>query len=145
MAGRGVHLERPDAVAGRERRGRRGLGPGVAALQLRLRLAGVERLVLGEQARVAGGDQHLDARQRGGELVERADVVAVGVRQRDPHDRRAERRGGGEDPLVGARDERVDERQPVVLLHEIGVDEAELGDPINGHSSQTNTLSLAAS
>ena len=37
----------------------------VAAAQLRLRLAGVERLVLAEQARVAGGDQHLGVRQRG--------------------------------------------------------------------------------
>ena len=45
VAGRGVDLERADAVAGHERAGRAGLGAGVAAAQLRVRgLAGVGRL-----------------------------------------------------------------------------------------------------
>ena len=46
----------------------------------------------------------------------------------------AERLGGGQDPAVGAREHRVDEREPVLLLDEVGVDEAEAVDLVNGHS-----------
>ena len=63
VAGRGDDLERADAVAGLERAGRLGLGARVAAAELRVgRLAGLGRLVLRQQLRVAGGDQDLDAR-----------------------------------------------------------------------------------
>jgi hypothetical protein len=46
--------------------------------------------------------------------VERADVVAVGMRERDPRDRPAELLGRGDDRLLPAADRRVDERQPVL-------------------------------
>ena len=70
-------------------------------------------------------------------VVERADVVAVGVGQRDADDRRAELLGGRAGRLGAARDQRVDEREPVVLGDEVGVDEAEAGDAsqVSGHRS----------
>ena len=63
VAGRGDDLERADPLAGLERARRAGLRARVAAAQLALLLAGVERHVLGQQPRVAAGDQHLDAGQ----------------------------------------------------------------------------------
>src|SRR3954452_18489908 len=125
VAGRGEDLERADPVAGREQAARTRLHLVVAAAQLALRLVGIEALVAGEEARVARGDRDLGLRQRGGERVERADVVAVGVRQRDPDDRRVELTRGGEDRVLAARDHRVDEREPVVLHDEERVDRTE--------------------
>jgi hypothetical protein len=125
VARRRDDLERADHVTGREGARRAGLGARVAAPQLGLRLAGIEGLVLGQQARVAGRDEDLDARQGRGDVVERADVVSMGVGQRDPHDRRAELLGGPQDRSGAARNQRVDEGQPVLFGHEVGVDEAE--------------------
>jgi hypothetical protein len=134
VTGRGVDLQRADPVAGGERARRPGLRARIAAARLRvLRLAGVGALVLGQQARVARGDQDLDAGQRLRQRVEGADVVAVRVGEGDAHDRRPDALRRREDLLVAARHHRVDEREPVVLLHEIGVDEPELGDAMNGH------------
>ena len=113
----------------------RGLGAGVGAAHLGLgRLAGVGGLVLRQQPRVALGDRDLDAREGLGERVERADVVAVGVGQRDPHDRAAELLGRGLDRLGAAGERGVDQRQPVLLLHEVGVDEAEARDAGEAHA-----------
>ncbi|MDO8185767.1 hypothetical protein Q5424_12500 [Conexibacter sp. JD483] len=57
--------------------------------------------------------------------VERAGVVDVAVRQHDPRDRLAEPLRGGDQCVRAAAHERVDERQPVVLAHEVGVDGTE--------------------
>ena len=126
VPGRGDHLERADPVAGRDRPRRRGLGAAVAAAQLALLLAGVERHVLGQQPRVARGDQHLGVGQRGVERVERADVILVGVGEGDPHDRaRRAVSAAARIAFSDARHRGVDQREAVVLLDEVGVDEAE--------------------
>ena len=98
VARRGVDLERADDVAGLDRPRRPRLRAGDRAAQLDLRLVRVDRLVAGQQARVARGDQDLDAGELCRERVEAADVVLVGVGQRDPADRLPERLGGGQDP-----------------------------------------------
>ena len=69
--------------------------------------------------------------------VERADVVAVAVRQRDPADRSAGRGRGGDQRVGGAAERRVDEREAVVLADEVGVDEAQPGelDQVGGERS----------
>ena len=75
-------------------------------------------------------------------VVERADVVAVCVRQRDAHDRRAELLGGARGATFALRGtQRVDEREPVVLGDQVGVDEAEPGETchISGHRRNTNS------
>ena len=102
--------------------------PGSRLLTRRAR-PGLHRLVAAEQDRVAGGDQDLGIGESGGEGVERADVVAVGMGEDDPDDRGPEVGGGGEDLLGAALDHRVDQRQPVVLLDEECVDHAVAADP----------------
>jgi len=62
-----------------------------------LRLVGIEAHIADEEAGVARRDRDLDRGQRGMEVVERPDVVAVRVSQRDARDRRPERPRGGED------------------------------------------------
>ena len=118
---------------------------GVAAAQLVLRLAGSSDLSLAEQARVARGDQDLGARQRGRERVERSRCGRCG--------RGSARSGRSASPSASAaarirfsraREHRVDEREPVVLLDEVGVDEAEAADLVNGHSLKTNIVSFRA-
>ena len=59
------------------------------------------------------------------ELVERADVVAVAVGDRDAPDRGACLLGGLDQRVAAARDGRVDEREPVVLAHKKRVHEAQ--------------------
>jgi len=135
VSGGGVDLERADPVAVRERPRRPGARARVAAAQLGVRLSRVHHLVLGEQPGVARGDEHRGVRQGGGQRVEGADVVAVRVRERDPDDRRAQLRGGGEDLLVRAREHRVDQREPVVFPHEVRVHEAQPGQALDGHCS----------
>ena len=134
VAGGGVDLERADPVAALDRPGRPRLRAGDTALELGLGLVRVDGLVAGQQPRVARGDEDLDPGQRGGERVEAADVVLVGVGQRDPLDRLPERGGGGQDPPGGAGDQRVDEGEAVLLLDEIAVDEPEAVDLVNRHS-----------
>src|SRR4051795_5359060 len=76
-------------------------------------------------ARAARGEGERGGRRRGGERVGRADVVAMGMRERDPRDRLPDLAGGGEDRVLAAGEQRVDEREPVVLDDEEGVDRAE--------------------
>ena len=80
-------------------------------------------LSLGQQPRVARGDQDLRVRERGGERVEPADVVLVGVGERrcGRSGAAALRRGS---PSRRRGERGVDQRQPVVLVDEVGVDEA---------------------
>ena len=123
VAGARDDLEAPDPVArGQADVGRGGqLGPAPGELALHHLLAGVD-------AGVELGHQHL-----GGiaeltlELIHRPDVIAVSVGEGDPADRRAGRVGGGDQRLAGARHGRVDQREPVVLADEVGVDEAVAG------------------
>src|SRR5438093_7307969 len=63
--------------------------------------------------------------------VQRADVVAVAVRERDPANRPARARRGGDELVGRASQRRIDERETVVLADEEGVDEMkprELGE-----------------
>ena len=50
-------------------------------------------------------------------------MVAVRVGEGDAEDGLAEFLRGGEDARAGAGNQRVDQRQPVLLLDEVGVDE----------------------
>jgi hypothetical protein len=70
VARRGEHLERADPLARLDGPRRPRLRAGVAAAQLAALLARIQRLVAGQEARVARGDQHLDARQLPRQLVE---------------------------------------------------------------------------
>ena len=73
--------------------------------------------------------QHLDVvAEFRPEGVERADVVAMTVSEGDPLDRAARCRRGADVIVGGARHPGVDEREPVLLTHEIGVDEPEPGE-----------------
>ncbi len=62
------------------------------------------------------------------EIVERPDVVAVAVGERDAADRGAELRRGGDQVVGRAARRGVDERETVVLADEEGVHEAESGE-----------------
>src|SRR5690349_23735602 len=115
------HLEAADAVAGLEE----DIGLG---LELRpgARKLVVDDVLAGVDARVELGHRDLDvAVQQTAELVERADVVAVAVGERNAPDpatgllRRVDQR------LAAARDGRVHEREAVVLAHEKRVHEAQ--------------------
>ena len=70
------------------------LGARVAAAQLGLRLAGISVLSLASSRASRAEIRTSTPGSAAASVVERADVVAVGVGQRDPHDRRAELRGG---------------------------------------------------
>ena len=141
VTGRGDDLERADALAGGDRAGRSGLRPIGVDLGV-LRLAGLGLEVAGHPLRVARRHQHLRVRELGDERVEPADVVLVGVGEDDAHDRALRL---GEDRLRGAAAEGgVDQRHAVVLVHEVGVDEAaEAGDADAAHersSSATHSM-----
>ena len=130
VAGRGDHLKRADALARHDRARGRGGRARIAASQLPLRLAGIERTIrrLAQQAGIALGDDHLGLRQGSAERIERADVVAVGVREHDPPDRPPGARGGVEDQPGAARHHCVHERVAVVLCNQVGVDEPQASD-----------------
>ena len=130
VAGRGDHLQRADPLARLEQAGRPGRRSRVAAAHLCVgRLAGIRGHVLLEQARVAARDQHLSVGQRRRQVVEPAHVVAVGMGERDPHDRRPQSVGRGQDrPRAALADGGVDQREAVLLADQVGVDEAEAGD-----------------
>jgi hypothetical protein len=83
---------------------------------------GVEAHIAGQQPGVAGRDQQLCVGQALVQLVERADMIHVGVGQHDPPDGLAERLGGSQDRVGAARDGRIDQRQPVVLANQVAVD-----------------------
>ena len=73
----------------------------------------------------------------GRKRVEPADVVLMRVRERDPHDQEAELLGRREDRLRGtvAAHRGVDEREPVVLVEQEGVDDpAVAGDAREAHA-----------
>jgi hypothetical protein len=126
VARRGDDLERPDAVAGDERpRGaRRDLRHEQRVHRAGL-LAGVERAVAGEEARVAGGQQDLGVGDPRVERVERAVVVVVGVGDHDAPDRAAVDPGGLDELVRRARRGRVDEGHAVLLAHEVRVGQPE--------------------
>lgn len=151
--GRGDDQQRTDVVARLEGGGRAGPGALEAAAELGLGLVGIDRVIAGEQAGIAGRDQDLDVGQGRRERVERADVVVVGVGQHDPLDRAVER-GRCRLQLAGAAAQhRVDEGQAVVLGDQVGVDEPEPGHAdgagrgrVGGvlaiaHSLKTNAIS----
>ena len=91
----------------------------------------LDDLLAGEDARVGVAHQHLDVAEPLLELVERAGVVAVAVRQRDAPDL-ATGVTSGRDQRVGPSpaDRRVDEREAVVLAHETAtpIDTTRLAD-----------------
>ena len=124
VAGARDHLERSDPVALRDSAGGTGVRPAVVAAELRLRLAGIERHVLRHQPGVALGDDDLDLGQLCLQPIQSADVIAVGMGERDPLDRRAGLTRRGEDLPGATRHRRVDEGEPVRLPHEVGVHES---------------------
>src|SRR5215217_9172725 len=128
VTGRCDHLQRANAVARREGSPGPRLRTRIAPTELPDLLTGVERLLARHQARVTDGDRDLGIGELLGELVERPDVVAMGMRQSDPHDWSPARRGLREHHLRRPRYERVDQREAVVLLDEIAVDEPEARD-----------------
>ena len=86
----------------------------------------VDDLLARVDARVELGHEDLDGvAELLAERVERADVVAVAMRERDPADRATGRLGRLDQRVGRAAGGRVDEREAVVLAHEEGVDEAE--------------------
>jgi hypothetical protein len=99
------HIERAAPIAGAHGTVGPGLGAGIAAAQLRLRLVGIEAHVPSEKPRVASRDDHLRLRKVFLQLVERPDLAR------------------------GATDHRVDQRQAVVLAHEVGVHHLQPADP----------------
>ena len=71
------------------------------------------------------------------ERIHAADVVAVSVGEGDPHDRGAQFPRCGQDLLRAAEQRGVDQRQPVLLGDQVGVDEAEARDSDDlGHRSR---------
>jgi hypothetical protein len=80
-AGGGDHLERADPVAGVDGSVGLGLGARVAAAKLVLRLVRIEAHIFGQEPGVACRDDHLCLRKPLLQRVERADVVAVCVRE----------------------------------------------------------------
>jgi len=60
-------------------------------------------------------------------------VVGVRVRQRDSHDRLLQPASGGEDGAVHATQAGVDHSQAVVLLDQVGIDDAQPGDAGDRH------------
>ena len=121
------HLERADALTRLDGAVGLRLRPRVAATELVDRFVRIEAHVLGEQPGLARRDDHFRIRQPFLERVERADVVRVRVGQRDADDRSAGRLGRRDDLAGGAADHRVDQREAVVLRHQVGVDEAQAG------------------
>ena len=100
-------------------------------------------LSLRQQLRVARGDQDLDARQLGGERVEPADVVLVGVRERDADDRAARLPAAARIAFGAAEPHRrVDQRQAVVLLDEERVDDPEQARDADHARSSSATHSM---
>jgi hypothetical protein len=120
VTGAGDDLEAPDAVARREPDVGHGLQRRPASGHLAL-----DDLLARVDAGVELRHQHLDPGQPLLQRVERADVVAVAVRQHDAPDRAAGLLRGRDQVVGCAAERRVDERDPVVLAHEVGVDEAQ--------------------
>jgi hypothetical protein len=121
VSGRLDHLEAADAIARRQEHvgPRLHVRPGARELAVDDVLA---RMNLGVQL----GHRDLDrAVEALAELVERADVVAVTVRQGDAPDRGAGLFCGPEQRITAPRDRRVDEREAVVLADEKRVHEAQ--------------------
>src|SRR5581483_4856089 len=119
VAWRGYDLQAADAVAGLEQRVGLRLDLGPTAGQ-----AAVDDLLAGQDARVRLGAEELDRwAQLGPQLVDRARVIEVAVGERDPPDLGPGGAGGGDDRACAVRDQRVDEREPVVLADEVGVDQ----------------------
>jgi hypothetical protein len=131
VAGGGDHIERADPIAGLHASVGLGLGAWVASAELVLRLVRIEAHVFGQQPRVACRDDHLRLGKPLLQRVERADVVCVCVREEDADDRRAACLGAGDDLARGAPEHRVDQGQPVVLAHQVGVHHPQPGDPIH--------------
>jgi hypothetical protein len=83
VARRGDHIERADPIAGVHGSGGLGRGARVATAELVLRLVRIEAHVLGQEPGVACRDDHLCLGKPLLQGVERADVVAVCVREED--------------------------------------------------------------
>ncbi len=113
-----------------------GLGAGIAAAQLVLRLVGIEAHVPSEKPHVASRDDHLRLRRFSfSSSSEPTWSPWTWVRRRRRSAPRLPRRG--DDLARGATDYRVDQRQAVVLAHEVGVHHPEPADPIHAsHGGQ---------
>src|SRR5947209_8981050 len=119
MARTGDDLEAADAIARLQEDVRPGLQLWPATRKLAL-----DHVLAGVNPRVELGHHHRDSvAELLLERVERADVVAVTVGERNPSDRSARRPRGGDQAVGGTADRRVDEREAVVLAHQIRVDE----------------------
>ncbi len=133
VARRADDLQAADAVAGLETHVRRRfeVRPGARQLPLHGLLPCVD-------AGIELGHRDLQlAVEPAAQLVQRADMVAVPVRERDAPDRRARLRRGVEQRASTAWDGGVDEREAVVLPHEEGVNEAQPRELENGRSELT--------
>jgi hypothetical protein len=95
------------------------------AAHLGLGLVGIEPPLLFDEPELARPQDHLGVGQLGVQGVERADVVAVGVGQRDAHDRQPGRARGLDDRPRVAAQRGVHEREPIVLAHQERVHDAE--------------------
>ena len=119
----GHDLEAADPVAGRKPhvRHRFDLWPTARQLALDDRLAG-------EDAGIHLGHEHLNRpAQPLLQRIERADVIAVAVRQRDPPDRLARFLRGSDQRPGASAERRVDQREAVFLANEECVDETPTG------------------
>src|SRR6185312_4583068 len=82
----------------------------------------------GEDAGIHVGHEHLNRpAQPLLQRIERADVIAVAVRQRDPPDRLARFLRGSDQRPGASAERRVDQREAVLLANEVGVDETPTG------------------
>jgi hypothetical protein len=75
-----------------------------------------------------GGQLYVGGAELRGEIVDRADVIHVGVGEEDAADGCAEGTGGGEYVVGCAGEAGVDEGEAVGFAHEVAVDEAETGE-----------------
>ena len=77
-------------------------------------------------ARVELGHHHLHrVAEALPQRVERPDVVGVAMRQGDPSDRGSLALGCGDDRVGAAAGGRVDQREPVLLANQIGIDKSQ--------------------
>src|SRR5579872_1675137 len=125
--GRDYH-ERSNSITILQEVGRTGLDGGVGATQLALRFIPVEGAFPGQEARVADRGKQLRLRQSSVQRIGRADVVHVGVGEDDPKDRRAHLASRRLDCPGAPGYGRVDQREAVVLAHQVSVDREDVGE-----------------